>query len=86
MAEKRPLARGERITAYISDDHSPMDNYVLCPTCGGVIGFNLAELERRRANGQSTSVYCPGDRVGEHYHPSFPPEPIYEFVWAEGAD
>lgn len=86
MTDKYP-----RITAYISDSHAEMTHYVVCPACGGAIGFNLAELQDRRARGLSTSVYCAGDarlpdgkydRSKEHYHPGFPPEPIFAFDWS----
>jgi hypothetical protein len=79
------------VTAYITNTHAPPTHWVECPVCKGCITFNLYELEERRKRGQSTSVYCAGpdhhttnggDR-NNHYHPGYPPEPIYRIPWVE---
>lgn len=68
-----------RITAYVTDlgsARAPMDHYVVCPVCGGRVGFNLAEMEARRAAGQNLSLRCWGGADpatgAEHWHPSSP--------------
>ena len=86
--KEEPLPEPFEISAYITNAKVPMTHYVRCPTCHGRIGFNLAELEARRERGESTSVYCAGifkDPLTDphHYHPEFPPEPIYEFEWVK---
>lgn len=86
-----------QISAYISNlgsDLAPITHYVVCPVCGCRVGFNLKELEARRAARQSTSLRCwgPGgppsrDAPGEHWHPGSPwdvPGGIQKFDWDRG--
>ena len=87
-------ARHAPFTAYISNlgsDRAPMTHYVVCPVCGGRVGFNLAELEARAAAGASTSLRCwgPGgpptrNAPGEHWHPNpyTAAGPIHAIEWA----
>ncbi len=88
--EQRPF------TAYITDHHAPMTHYVVCPVCGGRVGFNLEELKTN----PKKSVYCAGRYdLGDgrtssttsgqdphnHWHPSnalTDAGEIHEFVWA----
>jgi hypothetical protein len=83
---------GFKITAYVSNKGNPecpMTHYIICPVCQGRIGFNLNEILELKSKGQATSVYCAGpehittrgDDPNNHYHPGYPPEPIYKFEW-----
>jgi hypothetical protein len=64
-----------RITAYITNDHSPPTHFVVCPVCGGRVIFNLAELRDRSG---AKSVCCAGSETPtnggqdphNHWHPS----------------
>ena len=65
---------GDRVHGWVSNTREGPTHYSVCPVCGMLVVYALAEFEERRRAGQSTSIYC---RYGgaEHWHPGFPVDP-----------